>query len=397
MQERAVAMMFELIGSAMERRELSQSLRDRLTPALLDELYTLSKEHDVAQIVGAALDRGGLLDRASAIGAKFQKQLMLAVFRYEQLQYELNAIEKTLTEARIAFVPLKGSVLRAYYPEPWMRTSCDIDVLVHKEDLERAAAALIERLSYKQGEKGSHDVSFFSPSGVHLELHYELNDSEYRIFAPLTRVWESVTPTEEGAYRYAMPDPLFYFYHVEHMAKHFVYGGCGIRPLIDLWILDHKTECDSRARDALLEQEGLLTFAKTVRALSEVWLGDRKHDGQSELVEEYLLRGGVYGSLENFVAVRQQKQGGRLRYAMSRLFLPKDVMKRRYPRLAKHGWLLPFYQVRRWFDVAQDGRMKQSVQELSVNQTVSKKQRRQTERLLMEMGLQPSDPQEKTS
>ena len=44
-----------------------------------------------------------------------------------------NALEK----AQIPFVPLKGSVIRKYYPEAWMRTSSDIDVLVHKEDVEK--------------------------------------------------------------------------------------------------------------------------------------------------------------------------------------------------------------------------------------------------------------------
>ncbi|MBO4954226.1 MAG: nucleotidyltransferase family protein, partial [Clostridia bacterium] len=36
----------------------------------------------------------------------------------------------------IDFMPLKGAVIRQYYPEPWMRTSCDIDIHVKKDRLE---------------------------------------------------------------------------------------------------------------------------------------------------------------------------------------------------------------------------------------------------------------------
>ena len=38
-----------------------------------------------------------------------------------------------IKKVQIPFLPLKGSVIRQYYPEPWMRTSCDIDILVDFE------------------------------------------------------------------------------------------------------------------------------------------------------------------------------------------------------------------------------------------------------------------------
>ena len=48
---------------------------------------------------------------------------MIAIYRYEKINYELNRLRSALNEAQIPFIPLKGSVLRQYYPEPWMRTS----------------------------------------------------------------------------------------------------------------------------------------------------------------------------------------------------------------------------------------------------------------------------------
>lgn len=53
---------------------------------------------------------------------------------------------------KIAYIPLKGAVIRPYYPYDSMRTSCDIDILIHEEDLELAIKNLIEK-GYKCGEK----------------------------------------------------------------------------------------------------------------------------------------------------------------------------------------------------------------------------------------------------
>ena len=114
----------------------------------LSELYRLSKAHDVAHLVGDSLSKCGVFanlpdtleenERATIekIKAKFDEQIFTAVYRYENINYELERLKETLEEAEIPFILLKGSVIRKYYPEPWMRTSCDIDILVKKEDLD---------------------------------------------------------------------------------------------------------------------------------------------------------------------------------------------------------------------------------------------------------------------
>ena len=85
-------------------------------------LYKLSKAHDLAHLVGDALIKNDLIGN-DEIKEKYQKQVMIAIYRYEKINYELNRLRSALNEARIPFIPLKGSVLRQYYPEPWMRTS----------------------------------------------------------------------------------------------------------------------------------------------------------------------------------------------------------------------------------------------------------------------------------
>ena len=94
----------------------------------------------------------------------------------------------------------------------------------------------------------------------------------------LCTVWENVTLHEGAGYWYEMSDAFYYFYHIAHMAKHFENGGCGIRPFIDLWILDHMEGVDQMKRDELLEKGDLLKFAQRARTLSEVWFDAKEAD-----------------------------------------------------------------------------------------------------------------------
>ena len=162
---------------------------------------------------------------------------MLAVYRLEKLNYELTKLCGALEQAEIPFIPLKGSVLRQYYPEPWMRTSCDIDVLVHEENLKRTISYLTEHLGYSYESQSSHDVSLFSKNGNRIELHYDiLGDNVIdSVETVLKTIWDVVEKSDNKRYQYKLPDEMFYFYHIAHMAKHFVStGSCGIRPFLDI-------------------------------------------------------------------------------------------------------------------------------------------------------------------
>ena len=132
-------------------------------------LYELSKAHDMAHIVATELEAQGLLDDSDVCN-KFRKQQFIALMRYERINYELEEICKLFEAEKIDHIPLKGSVMRRYYSQPWMRTSADIDMLVKEEDAERAEAVLIARLEYRSEKSNTgYDLSMFAPSGVHLE------------------------------------------------------------------------------------------------------------------------------------------------------------------------------------------------------------------------------------
>ena len=343
----------------------------------LIEVYKLSKAHDVAHLVGDALNKSGVFENLPAdldeneraaiskVKEKFDEQIFTAVYRYENINYELEQICKTLEEAKIPFIPLKGSVIRKYYPEPWMRTSCDIDILVREADLARAVEKLSEALKYEIGEKTSHDIKMYSVNGVHLELHFSLIESDVvsKADIPLQLVWNYVQPIN-GTSRHAMNDEMFYYYHIAHMAKHFVHGGCGVRPFADLWLYNRVNTGNTDKRNKLLSDGGLLKFSEEAENLAATWFGNKEYNEITQEMENFILQGGVYGTLKQNLAMSQNKKGGKFKHLLSKVFLSYKDMEVYYPSLKKCPILFPFYQVRRWCRILFCGGRKAAMNEI---------------------------------
>ncbi len=353
----------------------------------LKQLYLLSKSHDISHIVGAAIGKLNVKD--NELKDNFDKQQILAVYRYERSKYELNQISILLNENNIEFIPLKGSVLRDYYPEPWMRTSCDIDILIHRDDLEKAKELFIQKFGYKLHFIGDHDIGLFAPSGIHVELHYSLIE-EGRVTQadiPLKQVWNYSKPTAIIPMMYEMSKDMFYYYHIAHMAKHFLIGGCGIRPFIDLYVMREKLKFDDTQKQQLLSQGSLLKFAEQVETLCSVWFDGQPHTDLTRNMQDYILLGGVYGTTQNRVAIQQTQRGGKFRYALSRIWLPLNTLKFQYPVLNRYKWLLPICEVRRWFRLAFCGSLEKAKKEFEINSNLTEDKAIATRKLLKELEL----------
>ena len=386
MDQGTVQTMFALLRSAIRGTTLADEEREAYSREQLSELVEMAQRHDVVHLLALGLKQNALLTPEDR---DITKRILEAVYRYERLNYEYTQVCSALEAAQIPFIPLKGSVLRKYYPEAWMRTSCDIDVLVHGEDLNAAISCLTSHLQYVEKERTPHDVSLITPRGNCVELHFDLVEEgrANNAINVLSSAWENVSLRENSGYWYEMTDAFFYFYHIAHMAKHFETGGCGIRPFIDLWLLDRIDEADRKERDKVLEEGGLLKFANTARKLSNVWFDAETVDELLMQTQNFILHGGVYGSTDNRVALQQKKKGGQFGYLLSRVFIPYTKLKRYYPILEKHRWLTPVMQIRRWFMLLDPNVAQMAKSEMAVNRSIQKSTADTMNSFLDEIGL----------
>lgn len=379
-----------LIRNVICGEALDNNLINACTPEMLENVYELSVKHDLTHLIGQALSKTAA--PASEALEKCKKAAMSAFLRYMQQNHEYTRVCAVLEEAGIPFIPLKGSVLRDYYPEAWMRTSCDADILVKEEILETAVTLLTEKLGYRAGGKTDHDVSLYAPSGIHLELHYDTIQERYEVNGcreVLAQIWDHATPKEQGACHLWLTDEMFYFYHMAHMAKHFAVGGCGVRAFLDIWIMNHRMSFDKEERYKLLEEGGLLQFAKAAESVSEVWFSGAEPTEMDIAVSNYILRASLYGDKANRAALGQARNGGKLKYLLTqRVFMPYSYLKDEYPLLKKYKILLPWYQMVRWSKMLRRrGGLHNTVKELKANAASNQTDSARAADILKHLGL----------
>ena len=352
-------------------------------PELSEEDYAALETVGRSQAVLPVIYHG--LKRFSVANAQSERLYALCnreIFHFLNRDLALEQIMACLEKEGIRYLPLKGAVIRELYPEPWMRTSCDIDVLIPEAELDRAVAALERDTEFRDPKRRYHDVSMVSRH-VHLELHFSIRENLEPADRLLAVPWDYAVQLHGARYAFT---PEYQLFHVlAHMAYHFLHGGLGVRPYLDLWLLQKKTRFDEQKLRQLCQTGGLLRFYDACSALAAAWLEGGDCDEVSAELEAYCFDGGVFGSAEN-QALAEQRGKSRIGYVARRLFLKKDVLKEMYPTLKKYPFLLPYYELRRW-PRAITSRRKQVAEELRTVRNTPEEQTAKFDRLMKQVGL----------
>lgn len=372
----SVELLMALIRIALCGEAPAEAVKTQCTPQMLQQVYALAEKHDLAHLAGHGASKLQLPDSASLEICK--AAAMAALVRQTRQEYDQQKLYHLLEKEEISFLPLKGAVIRELYPEPWQRTSCDVDILVKREDVSRAMA-LLEAEGWRRWEQSSNEITFLSPGKTVLELHFSL--MEDHVILPvkelLADVWQYALPVEGKKYQMALPDNWFYCCHLAHMAKHILYGGCGVRTFLDLWILRKKTP-----RLELPEGSGLEELGAAANRLAQIWFDREPMDEMSEKLQDFILSGGAFGNLKNQVDMQRQQKGGKGKYLWRRIFPRAAEMRNLFPVLQKHAYLIPLFYIVRWLRLLFGGKWKRSVRELEMLKEESK-----AEALITYLGL----------
>ena len=78
-----------------------------------------------------------------------------------------------------------------------------------------------------------------------------------------------------------------------------------------------------------MEKGQLKDFEKEAVYLSEVWFSGKEETLVSKQLENFVLKGGTYGSLDNLVSIQQGKQDGRIKHIKNEIFLPYESLKKK--------------------------------------------------------------------
>lgn len=376
--------LIKILRSELNETELDHTVKEQLTSEVISALFSLSKRHDLAHIVSASLYKNGVLEEKTK--SPYYREEAISLYRYEQMRYAYEQICELFNQANIPYIPLKGSVIRPYYPKESMRTSCDIDILVKQESLDQAVTLLVQN-GFRYDAKYYHDVSLLSPANIHLELHFNILESNKNLDAVLESVWDFAKPTETACYR--LTSEFFIFHMFAHMSYHFLSGGCGLKSLMDIWVMKYKMGLVYESAKELLTRAGIYTFAEEISHLADVCFSGMDGNAFSDTLLFYIVSGGVYGSTENKVAVSKSESHSTVVYTVKKLFLPYRTMTTVYPILIKAPFLLPFCWIARIFKLSIPEKRKKALSELKVANHISDTETDSVKELLSRLGLQP--------
>lgn len=274
----------------------------------------------------------------------FQKKEAQELYQYAHQQVEKKKIVEFLEAEKIPYILLKGSRMRQFYPEGFLRTSCDIDILFDGDE-----ALIHEKLLGLEFEylKDVGTTINYLRKPVEIEMHRYLFDDRMEFQGFFDNVWKYSVPAEEGRSERLLTEEFFYVYMLAHMAKHFTRYGCGVRPVIDLYLYNQKlpAEFDRKKAEKMLKEVGLYGFEQRLCALTKAWFETGKLSEMDEKLTDYIMEAGVFGDSRIMSArgVQEPEKANeaRRKKILFYLFPSLKVMRRFYPRMLKCPLLLP--------------------------------------------------------
>lgn len=322
-----------------------------------EELLLLAKRHMLLPLLCDGLQKAGVWEQVPQEAAKtLENACMQAVYQDAQKEYYRQKLEECLKEKQIPYVFLKGAVLKYDYPDPFLRTMCDMDVLVHTESYPQ-----IDKIAQEfKGEAGHRDGNhrnYRFLGGVEVEFHPNLIHQDTPVGTEINPGWQYTEQTPDGV---RMTEEGIYLNTLCHLANHFVLGGVGVRFVLDVWVNRHlrKNPIDRGKVEKELESFGLLDFAKNIEALADCWFGKGESSPLLEELGEYILTSGSHGHAERAIlnSVTLSKGGNRTSALWGKIFYSRKEMEDRFPWSKGKPLLLPIaWCVRAYKAVTQHG------------------------------------------
>lgn len=321
----------------------------------INKAYDFIMKHKIMMLAYDGAVRCGISKEIPTMKKLF-KFYVSGMFKSEKQLNAVGEIYAAFDENGIDYLPLKGCNMKYLYPKPELRAMGDADILVEEEQIPKAEKVLSEN-GFKREDEMDHHSSWCS-SELHIEIHrrpFSISNKEF--FEYFGDGWKFAESHEGHRWKYA-PEKE-YVYALTHFAVHCRSNGIGLRHVTDFLVFKKAYPfLDLEYIERETEKLGLLKLYKNLNRLIDFWFYDIEPTEEVKMLSDFILSGGDWGSYENgFLSLeaKNHKNGGedssRIKSLIRIVFQPLYLMRVKYIKLQKYPFLLPFYWVKRWFDV----------------------------------------------
>ncbi len=357
--QESLIMKYDSILSLLSAALFSHSISPKLSPSDWEAVYSESLAHGVSSIV---LEGAGELRSQipSELMARWKQSAIGSVMMNMRLMGEQGKVLRLFADAGIPCAVLKGSSHSAFYPSPDLRPLGDIDLLVERENVQKASELLIAK-GFRESE-GDHPFHVsFHRRGTTVELHFEVssfpdNAGGKKAREIMSSALDSVRTLRMGEHEFPVLSPSYFLLNaLVHMERHMTSTSIGLRQLCDWAVCISAVSAEEYTEHVLpvLQSCGLEQFARVLTKTCVRYLGMPAErvpwccdadDALTEGMMEEILRA---GNLNN-----RPEEDGELflvdHMGSSGLF--RDIfpyigrtVKKYFPVTAKYPVLFPFF------------------------------------------------------
>lgn len=230
---------------------------------------------------------------------KFKLDYSAALFYYENRVRDVSAIKSAFDNAGIPFFTIKGLDVAGYYPVAALRTMGDCDIVVNKEDTEKAIS-LLRTLGFVESEEDYPNAWTCHKDGRSYELHDVLvTELEYKKDSQISYFNNFAEYFKNGQ----LDRSFNFIFLLSHLRKHFSNVGAGIRMFADIAVIaknDPGLEWD-KIEQKLKELE-LDAFAHACYSIIEKWFDvtvpvdfARLSDADMKIIFDKVMDNGIFG------------------------------------------------------------------------------------------------------
>lgn len=315
------------------------------------KIFQLSLRHDVENLTFLSVQR-------------LKKQIDNALFEaWQEVYYKdkkrclfqdmaLEELVDAFTQRGIDCMPLKGSVVKHYYPSPDLRSMSDIDFLVREQD-RSVVRDIMHDLGYADDILDDGQVDAFTRETlIYIEIHYDFSAENHVYHNLFTIDWSKLVPTKRE-HLYEMTFEDLYFFNVGHYAKNMHNKGMGLRGIVDGYVLWNVMN-DEQKQNVInrFAKTELAEFHNNLLKIADIWFNGFDDDGSLDDVQNYLLIKKTYGDYKTETALRamfENKDSSNFKFVLSKIFPSAEVLYRRFGIKKKCFLILPFLWLWRIF------------------------------------------------
>ena len=201
-------------------------------------------------------------------------------------------VHRLLAGHGVPYVILKGCASAEFYEEPTLRVMGDVDLYIHREDLERVRELLLKD-GYTQEVEDHQNHWAFRRDRIDVEVHWAVTgvptaDNEV-ILRYLEGLIETASERTVGGEAMVLPDALHHgLVMLLHMVSHMTAGGIGLRHLLDWLVFQNSLseEAFLACFEEPLKRIRLWRFVQVLAAVGERYFSCEPRAYGAEVPEE---------------------------------------------------------------------------------------------------------------